>query len=603
MAVQISLYGELAHATKKCPHCTTAKPLSAFANARGNIDGLRINCRQHKGLKSPIPKPAKNKVESKKAPYKQKLRSDEELKSAQIAIYGIDLSIATKKCPLCDTPKKLSEFGKSRTHKDGLRYKCKHHMKIERSERKVERAQSIKKTTENKKRKREVSEPTEEIQGELEAKESSMKMRTPKPRKRSRRTKRTPAEIKEIQFKLYGSESTAAKHCIKCKCDQLLSEFGKAGFNRDGLKTSCKKHQRKAIALGVPPGKKKCLDCDEPKDTTEFRKDDRSLDGFNIRCDYHAPLEKTVLNNRTDDEIQLVQKQLYPDSMKQCSECGEHKKLKFFANHRRCRDGLEKRCKKCIMKTSSARRRDNENRSPQEVAAAQLVLYGPSLLKECTMCGVEHKLSKFSKARKIHDGVHAFCKSCVKTDNIERREANSVAYNALKNAPCGECEEIFPPAAMDFAHLPGTVKYRSKTGKIREPGQLGMLNVNSETFQRELKLTRLLCACCHAIDGYKPPSKVKPGTKLINNAKLGRRKCTDCHRRVISGLEIMFDFDHIPGSTKIDKVSNLVNFRPAIIMAEIAKCELRCRNCHRIVTHYTRKGIPVPTVTQLAPEL
>jgi hypothetical protein len=57
------------------------------------------------------------------------------------------------------------------------------------------------------------------------------------------------------------------------------------------------------------------------------------------------------------------------------------------------------------------------------------------------------------------------------------------------------------------------------------------------------------------------------------------------------------DFDHLPGTTKIRGVSELVyiyNDREAAL-AEIKKCELVCANCHRIRT-YSRQHSGTPKV-------
>jgi hypothetical protein len=63
--------------------------------------------------------------------------------------------------------------------------------------------------------------------------------------------------------------------------------------------------------------------------------------------------------------------------------------------------------------------------------------------------------------------------------------------------------------------------------------------------------------------------------------------CVDCGEADIRVL----DFDHLPGFEKAANVMMLVNdgYSLARISAEIAKCEVRCRNCHARVT-YERRG-------------
>jgi hypothetical protein len=58
--------------------------------------------------------------------------------------------------------------------------------------------------------------------------------------------------------------------------------------------------------------------------------------------------------------------------------------------------------------------------------------------------------------------------------------------------------------------------------------------------------------------------------------------CTDCGRRFHPAA---MTFDHLPGTTKRDDVSNLLyaGYRK-LLLEEIAKCELVCANCHAIRT-------------------
>ncbi len=73
--------------------------------------------------------------------------------------------------------------------------------------------------------------------------------------------------------------------------------------------------------------------------------------------------------------------------------------------------------------------------------------------------------------------------------------------------------------------------------------------------------------------------------------------CVDCGETD----PIVLEFDHVRGE-KVTNISRMINTgRPlALIQEEISKCEVRCANCHRRVTHQ-RRGVrqEVPTVTPL----
>lgn len=63
---------------------------------------------------------------------------------------------------------------------------------------------------------------------------------------------------------------------------------------------------------------------------------------------------------------------------------------------------------------------------------------------------------------------------------------------------------------------------------------------------------------------------------------LRRHPCVDCG---IADLRVL-DFDHRPDSNKRKDVMAMVKegFSIAALADEIAKCDVRCRNCHAIVT-------------------
>jgi hypothetical protein len=59
------------------------------------------------------------------------------------------------------------------------------------------------------------------------------------------------------------------------------------------------------------------------------------------------------------------------------------------------------------------------------------------------------------------------------------------------------------------------------------------------------------------------------------------RGCVDCGYKKHA---VALDFDHLPGFEKTAAVSNLLSCTRARILAEIAKCEVVCANCHRVRT-------------------
>lgn len=72
--------------------------------------------------------------------------------------------------------------------------------------------------------------------------------------------------------------------------------------------------------------------------------------------------------------------------------------------------------------------------------------------------------------------------------------------------------------------------------------------------------------------------------KYVTNY-LKEHPCIDCGNKNI----IVLEFDHVTGSKEYN-VSEMIsrNYSLEKIIAEIAKCEVRCANCHRIVTYERR---------------
>lgn len=67
----------------------------------------------------------------------------------------------------------------------------------------------------------------------------------------------------------------------------------------------------------------------------------------------------------------------------------------------------------------------------------------------------------------------------------------------------------------------------------------------------------------------------------IDSVKLAAG-CADCGFRAAA---VALEFDHLPGTKKIGKVSNLASSRTLDrVKEEIAKCEVVCANCHAIRT-------------------
>lgn len=70
-------------------------------------------------------------------------------------------------------------------------------------------------------------------------------------------------------------------------------------------------------------------------------------------------------------------------------------------------------------------------------------------------------------------------------------------------------------------------------------------------------------------------------TRIV--AKLRRRPCADCQRK---HPWWRMDFDHVPErGPKMNSVMSLLYKSPKVFLAEVAKCDVICANCHRDREH------------------
>ena len=73
--------------------------------------------------------------------------------------------------------------------------------------------------------------------------------------------------------------------------------------------------------------------------------------------------------------------------------------------------------------------------------------------------------------------------------------------------------------------------------------------------------------------------RLKAKNREIIYGILSKAACTDCG---IADWRVL-EFDHVTGD-KVDNIAYLVACKTETLLAEIDKCEIRCKNCHSIIT-------------------
>ena len=129
-------------------------------------------------------------------------------------------------------------------------------------------------------------------------------------------------------------------------------------------------------------------------------------------------------------------------------------------------------------------------------------------MKECARCKVLKPPADFSK-RNSKGALGSYCKECQRIYAKEHYTANKTYYVGkarsfnrirkteiddiylkLKQVPCADCKQVFPPYVMDFDHVMGVKS--ANVSKLRQ----GHSMVH---FLAEVQKCEVLCSNCHRI--------------------------------------------------------------------------------------------------------
>jgi hypothetical protein len=116
--------------------------------------------------------------------------------------------------------------------------------------------------------------------------------------------------------------------------------------------------------------------------------------------------------------------------------------------------------------------------------------------KTCKGCTKSLPLAEFYENEGMRDGRLNWCKPCVIARHVvakRRRQSELLAYiQAIKMARgCADCGYRDHPAALDFDHLPGSVK---KMRLATAAAGATLLRI-----QEEIAKCDVVCANCHRI--------------------------------------------------------------------------------------------------------
>lgn len=179
---------------------------------------------------------------------------------------------------------------------------------------------------------------------------------------------------------------------------------------------------------------------------------------------------------------------------------------------------------------------------------------------------------------------------------VQRRQAATTDFlRQLRDVSCADCGGHFAGHQMDFDHRdPATKNFWLCSGRAALKNRQQLLD--------EAAKCDVVCANCHRLRtrtrhrewlATRTPA-TSPGLAdrrshwRYNADLLDQMRsvpCADCGGRF---AQCAMDFDHHDPSTKVRAVTRMIYGSTDRMLAEAAKCDIVCANCHRLRTFERR---------------
>lgn len=185
-------------------------------------------------------------------------------------------------------------------------------------------------------------------------------------------------------------------------------------------------------------------------------------------------------------------------------------------------------------------------------------------------------------------------------ERVTRRQAATTAFlRELREVPCADCGGRFAGHQMDFDHrVPAEKKFwlcssraalKSRAQLLAEAAKCDVVCANCHRLRTRRRHREWLASCTPST----APRTVQHRMRWRYHAEvldqLRSQPCADCGGRF---AQCAMDFDHRDPGAKTMRVPAMVG-RAGIrrILAEAAKCDIVCANCHRLRT-FVRRSEP-----------
>ena len=391
--------------------------------------------------------------------------------------------------------------------------------------------------------------------------------------------------------------------CNKCSVENNF-DFKTCTTCRSRDKKRKRKRKNLALQKTLSTGVVCCSKCLKQKSNDKFKlcTTCRSRDQFRRKQKKNLALQKTLSSGIVCCTECFKEKP--NDNFKTCTLCrSRDKKRKRKRKNLALQEALStgvKCCIKCLKQKPNdnfntcehCRKSSVENRRKRKKKILSKVSEGFRCCKQCFK--VKRNEDFFSVVHR-RQKLTSMCKLCREKKsnnqfkNTTKRGKCKIFWKEWKsNQKCTDCG-LSDPRVMEADHVRGEKRhnvshysYWASNGGIPE-------------MKKELELCEPRCRFCHQIitqkrRGCNVHKAQAYRQNVVNEIKKKIGECKECKRKVEHGNYAGFDFDHRDEQEKTIGISQLVHKSQkvfdALLMPEIAKCDLLCTNCHKIKTFY-----------------
>lgn len=267
-----------------------------------------------------------------------------------------------------------------------------------------------------------------------------------------------------------------------------------------------------------------------------------------------------------------------------CTSCCRVLLLSKFAIAKGGLYGHKPRCKECINRESSEKRREKKKEDLIKVDE-----------QNCGSCEKILPADSFYPARNTPTGLSYECISC----HGARIQASRDWQKKKKmGAACVVCGYNTDWRALEFAHLDRSTKLKNSKGK-----PVGMSKIiDIDKLEKEWLTVRILCKICHRKETKEENDKLVEERKddltagtiktygnrmklreIVNIEKMRRGCCPTCKLKVTIENCQCFEFDHRNPLEKTATIAYLVSSgSQGGLEKEMELCDLLCVTCHYI---------------------